>query len=257
MRPKHARWSGRRQFFGSSRRGHPRSRERVSGDRRWQPSCLGLLDDLDHGRFFQGRGHEHHHRSCILPPQTSRGSVIEFEQGGSRALDSPMAGCSRRWPKTPAGATSALPSGPGTSTGFRPPPGPGGGWRIPAAGTTTSPEPAPWNQCSVSSRPARSHHDVPPRLHRLRKTNGCSPPPPTTCASCTSTARGQAVQGPVPGRQDSRSPKTALSRPISAIPDFPDPPHRAFGNRLIHTSHVITLRSEARDCRTVDNAPGA
>jgi hypothetical protein len=36
-------------------------------------------------------------------------------------------GCSRRWPKTPAGATSARRSGPGTLTGFRPPPGPGGG----------------------------------------------------------------------------------------------------------------------------------
>jgi transposase len=45
-------------------------------------------------------------------------------------------GCSRRWPETPPGATTAPPNGPGTWTGSRPPPGPGGGCSIPAAATT-------------------------------------------------------------------------------------------------------------------------
>ena len=64
-------------------------------------------------------------------------------------------GFSRRWPKTPAAAASALPNGPGTWTGSRPPPAPGGACNISAAGRTTGCGPAPWNRCSGSSRPAR------------------------------------------------------------------------------------------------------
>jgi transposase len=48
------------------------------------------------------------------------------------------------------------PNGPGTWTGFRPLPGPGGACSIPPAGTTTGCGPAPSNQCSGNSRPARN-----------------------------------------------------------------------------------------------------
>ena len=48
------------------------------------------------------------------------------------------------------------PDGPGTWTSSRPPPAPAGACGIPAAGTTTSCGPAPWNRCSGSSRPARN-----------------------------------------------------------------------------------------------------
>lgn len=60
------------------------------------------------------------------------------------------------WPKTPAGHASALPSGPDTPAGSRPPPAPGGACTIPAAGRTTGCGPAPWNQCPGNSRPARN-----------------------------------------------------------------------------------------------------
>src|SRR5262249_34897581 len=51
---------------------------------------------------------------------------------------------------------AAPPSGPGAWTGSRPPPGPGGGCSIPAAATITRCGPAPWNQYSGNSRPARN-----------------------------------------------------------------------------------------------------
>ena len=47
-------------------------------------------------------------------------------------------------------------TGPAPGPASRPPPAPGGGCSIPAAATTTSSGPAPWNQCSGSSRPARN-----------------------------------------------------------------------------------------------------
>ena len=47
-------------------------------------------------------------------------------------------------------------NGPGIWTGFRPPPAPHGACTIPAAATITRCGPAPWNQCSDSSRPARN-----------------------------------------------------------------------------------------------------
>ena len=48
------------------------------------------------------------------------------------------------------------PKGPGTWTSIRPPPAPSGGCGIPADGKTTSCGPAPWNQSSGNSRPARN-----------------------------------------------------------------------------------------------------
>jgi hypothetical protein len=65
-------------------------------------------------------------------------------------------GCSRRWPRTPAGAAPGLPGTPGTWTGFRRPAAPSGACDIPAAAMTTGCGPAPWNPCSGTSRPARN-----------------------------------------------------------------------------------------------------
>ena len=65
-------------------------------------------------------------------------------------------GCSRRWPKTPPGATPGPRNAPCTWTGSRPAPGPGGACAILAAGRITTCGPAPWNRCSDSSRPARN-----------------------------------------------------------------------------------------------------
>jgi transposase len=65
-------------------------------------------------------------------------------------------GCSRRWPKTPAGAAPGPRSAPCTWTGFRPPPAPGGACSIPADATTTSSAPRLPGRCSGSSRPARN-----------------------------------------------------------------------------------------------------
>jgi hypothetical protein len=53
--------------------------------------------------------------------------------------------------KDPADPASALRNGPGTWTGFRPPPAPPGACSILAAGTTTNSALAPWNQYSGSS----------------------------------------------------------------------------------------------------------
>jgi transposase len=64
--------------------------------------------------------------------------------------------CSRRWPKTPAGQAGARPREPGTWRSIRPPPAPSGGCGIPADEKTTSCGPAPWNQSSGNSRPARN-----------------------------------------------------------------------------------------------------
>jgi transposase len=57
--------------------------------------------------------------------------------------------------KDPARA-GALPKGPGTWTSIRPPPAPSAASGIPADGRTTRCGPAPWNQCSGNSKPARS-----------------------------------------------------------------------------------------------------
>jgi hypothetical protein len=54
------------------------------------------------------------------------------------------------------GRAGALPSGPGTWTGIRPPPAPSGACGIPADRRTASCGPAPWNRCPGSSRPARN-----------------------------------------------------------------------------------------------------
>src|SRR5512140_2919632 len=50
--------------------------------------------------------------------------------------------------KDPGRPYVRTPSGPGTWIGSRPPPGPGGAWRIPAAATITSSAPVPWSRCS-------------------------------------------------------------------------------------------------------------
>jgi hypothetical protein len=85
---------------------------------------------------------------CWLTPGTSA-------RRPSPAPTRAACGCSRRWPKTPAGEP-ALPNAPCTWTGFRPPPAHGGVCAILAASRTTSSAPAPWNRCSGSSRPART-----------------------------------------------------------------------------------------------------
>ena len=43
-------------------------------------------------------------------------------------------------------------------------------------------------------------HDVPPRLHRHAKANGCSPAPRTICGNCTGTA-GKAERRPLTNQQ--------------------------------------------------------
>ena len=58
--------------------------------------------------------------------------------------------------KDPAGAATALPDGPGTSTSSRPPLAPRDACDITAAKRTTRCGPPPWNQFSGSSRPART-----------------------------------------------------------------------------------------------------
>ena len=74
-------------------------------------------------------------------------------------------------------------------------------------------------------------HDVPARPHRLRKRTDCSPPPRTTCASCTGVARrDHHPTGPFPGSPGSGSPRTAAS-PVSALGQDPQPgPHAALRN---------------------------
>ena len=53
-------------------------------------------------------------------------------------------------------AAAARRRGPGTWTSIRPPPAPSAACDIPADERTTSCGPAPWNQCSGTSRPARN-----------------------------------------------------------------------------------------------------
>jgi hypothetical protein len=78
----------------------------------------------------------------------SEENFARADDGGLRLL-APLA-------KDPPGAASALRNGPGAPAGSRPPPAPHGACTIPAAATITRCGPAPWNQCSGSSRAARN-----------------------------------------------------------------------------------------------------
>jgi hypothetical protein len=103
-----------------------------------------------------------------LPPAAGRGRHRTAAADRARRLRLPQRGELRpRRRRRPAAARAAgqrpwpapppaPPKSPGTSTGFRPPPAPGGARGIPAAGTATGCGPAPWNLCPGSSRPARS-----------------------------------------------------------------------------------------------------
>jgi transposase len=85
----------------------------------------------------------------VLPDSgyASEASFARADAGGLRLL-APLA-------KDPGRRRIRTPQRPGTWTGSRPPPAPGGACNIPAAGRTTGCAPAPWNRCSGSSRPAR------------------------------------------------------------------------------------------------------
>ena len=106
---------------------------------------------LDHVPGAAGRGRDPA-RSCA-PCSPTPGTPARRP---SPAPIRTSCGCSRRWPKTPAGRAGARPRGPGTWTSIRPPPAPSAACGIPAGGRTTSCGPAPWNQCSGNSRPARN-----------------------------------------------------------------------------------------------------
>jgi hypothetical protein len=72
----------------------------------------------------------------------------------SPAPSSRTCDCRRRWAKIPPPAASALPSGPGTWTGFPPPHAPSGGCATTVAAPVTSSAPRLPGQCLARSRPA-------------------------------------------------------------------------------------------------------
>jgi hypothetical protein len=109
------------------------------------------------------------------------------------------------------------PNGPGTWTGFRPLPGPGGACSIPPGrddyrmrARTVEPVFGQLKTCQKLTMMSR-------RGLAACENECCSPAPRTTCASCTGTARKANRQRPTPGSQHSRSPKTTVSPTVSAF----------------------------------------
>ena len=166
-------------------------------------------------------------------------------------------GCPRRWPKTPAGATSGPRNAPCTWTGSRPPPAPGDVCAIPTDGTTTNSAPAPSSRCSGRSRSLpETDHDVPARPGRVRKRMAArlrraqpaqaAPPPPG----------GLTVQRPIPrqlGTQD--RPRRKSRTPVSAFQDPRPGLHTALRDRLKHTAWAACLLFRGRDRQPFPESP--
>jgi hypothetical protein len=133
-----------------------------------------------HLRFARGR------RRCgcgslpaIQAPHHQRGSHQDGHRAGVPRLapvsvdqtadQSPCPVCSPRWPKTPTGAALAPPAGPA--------PGPDSGHRTRPAAAATPPRPGRLSAAGPHRRTGgratqdlpETDHDVPARLHRLRK----------------------------------------------------------------------------------------
>jgi hypothetical protein len=122
-------------------------------------------------------------------------------------------GCWRRWPKTPAGATSALPSGPGTWTGFRPPAGPGGACRIPGTGGLQAPRPHRGTGVRAAQDLPETDHDGPPRPGRVRKRMAARLRGAQPAQTTPAPYRALTIKGPPPAARTQDRPTTVAQHP--------------------------------------------